>query len=377
MKPDELNPALLRAPVERGVRFVALDLIEAAIEASEDLSRFADRLSTGEADAAEALHDFRVSVRRLRSWLRAFKPWFADDVSRKRRRQLARIAEETRVSRDSSVHLDWLQQQKPHLSSDEVAGHAYLTGRMEERRREGSDDALTAAENFPSLGKKLGRKLRFYRAAVKDDDSGDTFAAVYGQTLLRQSEELRSLLGGIRDFTSVEQAHRARIAAKNLRYLMAPARELANDGKELVDVLASLQDCLGDLHDVHVFAEELVSAGSESAAVGFLSLARRLHDRGAKAFAELERGWLNDAGAPFFDRVREFALRISRIGDTRTADAKVATASRRTIVFDREVTSDSEQTNGHPANGDETAPTPRANGDGVRRVVSEVVPPPL
>jgi CYTH domain-containing protein len=116
---------------------------------------------------------------------------------------------------------------------------------------------------------------------------------------------------------------------------------LATDGDAIIATLKSLQDALGDLHDVHVFSEEVVEA-AEVAAVsqvrrvsevaadddtggvgvrrarsrdpgpGLLRLARRLHERGAHAYAGIEREWLNDAGAPFFERVHDLAADIAR-----------------------------------------------------------------
>ena len=67
------------------------------------------------------------------------------------------------------------------------------------------------------------------------------------------------------------------------------------------------------MHDVHIFADELVAATAKAGAPrpGLLGLARLLHERGMHAFAEIERDWLNDAGAAFFERVRDLAAEIA------------------------------------------------------------------
>lgn len=59
-----LDPALLRKPAQHAVRVIASGLLEVVVAAH---GRF-------ESDEADALHDLRVAMRRLRSWLRAFRP---------------------------------------------------------------------------------------------------------------------------------------------------------------------------------------------------------------------------------------------------------------------------------------------------------------
>src|ERR1700752_1484631 len=83
---------LLEQPVERAARDVALRLLERAEEER-------GRLSDG--DDPEALHDFRVAVRRLRSWLKAFKQPLRGSVSGKHRGRLRRVAHATNAGRDA------------------------------------------------------------------------------------------------------------------------------------------------------------------------------------------------------------------------------------------------------------------------------------
>ena len=85
--------------------------LEDAQKAAEKLTGLSKELRDGVIAGNEALHDFRVSVRRLRSWTRAFKPWLSDDLRRKDRRRFSGIAEATRTGRDTSVHLEWLREQ--------------------------------------------------------------------------------------------------------------------------------------------------------------------------------------------------------------------------------------------------------------------------
>src|SRR6266566_4108764 len=343
MKSIVTDEMILREPVDRGVRLVGMSLLDSAQKAGDKLTGLSKDLAEGDSAADEALHDFRVSIRRLRSWVRAFKPWVRDDLSRKQRRRLGGIADATRTIRDATVQLEWLRKERPALSARQRVGQTWLSERLESERRDGADLALAAAADFASRVPKLARRLESYRDSVSEPGGKTRFGAVYGERLLKESEKLRRRLAAVHHFTDVQEAHRARIAAKRLRYVAEPVSNLLRDGDAIIETLKTLQDSLGDLHDVHVFAEELVAATEKAAASrarrvsevvlsddeedseddrvrrarardpgpGLLGLARRLHERGIHAFAEIERDWLNDAGAAFFERVRDLAAEIA------------------------------------------------------------------
>lgn len=343
MKSSELQEKTLREPVDRGVRLVALALIDDAQHTAEKLATLTNKLADGEAEADDALHDFRVEVRRLRAWMRAFKPWLRGDISRKRRRGLSSIADGTRESRDATVHLEWLQSARPSLTPRQRVGHTWIVDQLEKRRSDSSEDSIAAASDFKSMAPKLARRLQYYRTPVAESDAGDRFGTIYSQRVLKQSKALRNRLAEVHRFSDVKQAHRARIAAKNLRYLIEPVAKIVAGGEAIIENLKGLQDLLGDLHDVHVFGDELVaatekSAGSRARRVsevvlteheldeeedrvrtarardpgpGLFGLARRLHERGTQAFDALERQWLSDRGAELFEQVRVFADHLS------------------------------------------------------------------
>src|SRR5439155_11324774 len=303
MKSIVADETMLREPVERGVRLVAISLLDDAQQAGDKLTNLATELRDGVTAADDALHDFRVAVRRVRSWVRAFKPWLQDDMSRKRRRRLSGIAEATRAARDAAVHLEWLRKERPELTARQRVGQTWLSERLVAQRTEGADAAFEAAADFATMVPKLTRRLEFYRAAVSEPERAERFGAVFAERLVKESEELRERLTAVHRFTDIKEAHRARIGAKNLRYVAEPLAKLVGDGDAIIETLKTLQDCLGDLHDVHIFADELMAATRKAAAPrsGLRGFARLLHERGMHAFAEIERDWLNDAGAAFFE----------------------------------------------------------------------------
>jgi CYTH domain-containing protein len=114
--------------------------------------------------------------------------------------------------------------------------------------------------------------------------------------------------------------HRARIAAKRLRYLLDPFVGGVPDGGAVIDQLKALQDALGDVHDAHVFLAELretlpeawAAAPSEAGVVpGLQALMTSLQTRGFQAFAGTAPAWLSDKAEPFFREVDAMADAIA------------------------------------------------------------------
>lgn len=336
-----VDESLLQEPADRGVRLVALLLLADAQKAGNRLTSASRGLHHGTVESDDALHDFRVSVRRLRSCIRAFKPWLRDAIPRKQRRRLSGISDATAATRDASVHLEWMREEQAGLDASQRVGHAWLSEQLETQRNGGSDAALSAASELHAMVAKLTRRLDSYRAAVLAHEHPARFGAILAQRLLNESESLRGHLAAIHHVTDVDESHRARISAKRLRYLAEPVAKLAGDGDAIIEMLKTLQDSLGDLHDVHVFSKEIVRSAEEAAPLqatrvseavrgvenqgdrvrrtrsrgpgpGFLRLAHRLHERRTRAYAIIDREWLNDAGAAFFTRVRDFAAEIMR-----------------------------------------------------------------
>src|ERR1700738_2882074 len=119
MSPDDLG-----RPAGQGAAIVAMHLLD-------DVVKRRDRLD--DPSDADALHDFRVALRRVRGWLRAFRPHLDDWVRRRTRRRLSRIADASNAGRDTEVQLSWLHDQRHHLSVKQREGLEWLVARLETR----------------------------------------------------------------------------------------------------------------------------------------------------------------------------------------------------------------------------------------------------
>lgn len=313
-------------PAPRAVRLIALEYLAAASGARE---RMADQ-SDG-----EALHDLRVALRRLRSHLRAYAADLSDSARRSARRRLRRLARATGASRDAEVHLAWLGEQEPTLSSMHRPGWSRLVKQLEAEKADadaGLEEAM--ARSFASTMARLGESLSRYAITVHVRDGAEVtpFAEVAAVRIEQHAEALQAAIGRIGSASDQDAAHRARIAGKRLRYLLEPLTASVESTPPLVAGLKELQDALGDLHDSHVFAPVIAAALERESAeeahrlsqsmlageadplvtrrvrrsdprAGLLELGTRLHARGVRAFEQFSSDWLRGASEPFFARV--------------------------------------------------------------------------
>ena len=327
----EITADLLQRPARETARLLALDWLNEASAALE-------RLDDPEDD--EALHDFRVSVRRLRSTLRAYRPHLKGSAPKKMRRRLGKLASATNAGRDAEVQIAWLRPKAEQLGAEERAGAVGLLARLEERKdRSYADARHRIAEEFRALRAELIERLASYRAEVRrPQGTQESYLHVTGGLAREHADELKASLSRVRTAEDEAEAHRARIAAKRLRYLLEPIQRSVPGVKKLIKPLKELQDLLGDLHDTHVLAGKLAQAletaaarrarrlheltlrsdGSDGAAAGpdetagLLELTRELAERRATLFAVLRQCWLDDAAARFFERVSELAASFAR-----------------------------------------------------------------
>ncbi|MFL6201131.1 MAG: CHAD domain-containing protein [Thermoanaerobaculia bacterium] len=325
------DPAdLMSRPPEEGARLIALSWLDQAVAAFPRLQDPAD---------AEALHDFRVGLRRLRSCLRSYRPWLEESLPKKLRRRLRDLAGSTGPGRDTEVQIDWLRGRSRHLGSYHRAGLAWIVGRLEERLRAANEEmSARLPKELPRIEADLRDRLSTYHTEIHLAAGGrpsPTLAEVTAGILRRQATELESHLARVDGPEDEHEAHEARISAKRLRYLLEPF----GPEQPLVKRMKKLQDLLGELHDAHVLETELSEALQVAAAErvrrllevsladapddaliraerrrvresGLLALARLNRARRNRLFEELEADWLEGRGAGFFAEAAAVAERL-------------------------------------------------------------------
>jgi CHAD domain-containing protein/CYTH domain-containing protein len=263
-----LPPDLIARPPEEAARLIALQYLDHAVAARARVDNPEDK---------SALHDFRVALRRLRSCLSAYRPYLGKAAAKKIRRRLRDLAGATGAGRDAEVQGEWLLGWRDGLTTYRRVGCDWLLARVTARRRTAAADVRRAAgAEFEKLERRLRPRLREYVHAVPGYESeplralGDVVSALARE----QAQVLAAELGQVLNVADEAKAHRARIEAKRLRYLLEPVAALVDGGSALVSRLKALQHTLGEWHDLDLLAEE-VAGGLEVAAA---QRARRLHD---------------------------------------------------------------------------------------------------
>ena len=308
----QLPPDLVDLPARTGARRVALHFLAEAADAFPRLDR---------ADDPEALHDFRVGLRRLRSALRSYDPYLGGSLSPKLRRKLRRVARATGASRDVEVHAAWLDEQRASLAPDEQAGAAYFAARLADDREAGEAElAEEVIARFPKLRRKLARALRRYRTTVDVErpDATPTFATASAALLERLAAELVAHLTLVRGIEDEAEAHEARIVGKRLRYALEPLADVVAGVPAVVKQLKRMQDALGDLHDAQLFGAQVRALSDEAgdrpdAALvcpGLDALATRLRERRDVSFVSAHRWIAGDDGAGLVAAARAVAAEL-------------------------------------------------------------------
>jgi CHAD domain-containing protein/CYTH domain-containing protein len=330
--------ALLDSAPEEGARRLALRWIADATSAGERLMAATD---------AEALHDLRVALRKLRTVLRVHEDELHGSLRRKRARRLKALVASTGEGRDTEVQLAWLETVRPELEGGAVRGLEWLAERLRKRRE--AAYAKLREKTVPALLvllPKLRRDLERYEVehVVHEVRSSDRFAWASAALLRAQADELGALLRRIETSADEERAHEARKEGKRLRYLLEPLRDEGFEGaRELVKSLKGLQDVLGELNDVAVrarllrdeieraalerarrlaaqaegLASEGVTATSEGdEQLGLLALVRITHDRRAALFARVLGEWVAEGSSldALLDGVEALAARLEAYG---------------------------------------------------------------
>jgi CHAD domain-containing protein/CYTH domain-containing protein len=280
-------PGLLDVTAAEGARRIALTYLAQAHEASKGLDDPSD---------AEALHDFRVGMRRLRSCLRAYHPILGEAAGGKLAKRIRKIAAATNPGRDAEVQLEWVRALGDTEDPQRAPGVRWLAERLEAQKDEAYAHArreLVAA--FDELERKLRARLSTYTVEFTVGVEGPM--ARFPEALAAALETQRqTLLDGLAQVHGVEDealAHRARLYGKRLRYLLEPVRGELDEAKALVGELKALQDLLGDLNDLHNLNQTLGAALEESA----VDRARRLREAATQLDFDLETTLAQDERA--------------------------------------------------------------------------------
>jgi CHAD domain-containing protein len=270
----------------------------------------------------DALHDFRVGLRRLRSVIRAYRTELEGSVSRKMQRQLRDLARTTNDDRDLEVQLAWLEQQAGRQGPEDIRGFFWLAGRLEGRQQR---TRARATGNLVRRYAKAADKLRSglgilqIELATSQGERPATFREVTGGLVRQQVTRVREDLARIRDSSDAEQVHRTRISLKRLRYLLEPIARGNRRAGALVRRFKEAQDLLGEYHDMHVLSAAIASlrTGLSASSLpgvepGLATVGRLSEETAAAAFERFQSLWDGELGLRILARADELGTLLQQ-----------------------------------------------------------------
>lgn len=291
-------------------------------DAAAAAARFANHEDT------EALHDFRVAIRRLRVTIKAYAV-LESGMSKKQRRRLRKLARATNPGRDAEVQIAWFRERAGSFTPAQRASLEKLRARLRARRRR---EITRTDTKLRRRFTKLERTLRSRLDALPGSDRAmPPFRSIAGPALRRHAAALHKRLSVIRSWQDGVQLHAARIAAKRLRYLLEPLEDVVPSGSALLRLLKNLQDLLGQLTDAHVLEREIDAADGSERGAGVTAAVRRLRTESAALFARVRTEWLAGGGAELQRQIDAAATEIARDGVSGRSPI-VQRRSRRTRV---------------------------------------------
>lgn len=300
--------SLLGQDANRASHVVALDLL-ARVRAA--------RVRLGDPNDNDALHDFRVSVRRLRSWLDVQAVLLGRSAPRRAHRWLRRLAKATNPSRDDEVFADWLTADRAQLAVRNRGAADWLVKRITRHRKRAVAALLEEIDlDLDRACDLLAERLPRYDVPhdVERGSLSVPFATEMSALVRAQASALRRRLGAVHAPADVDAIHRARIVGKRLRYLLEPVQDLVAEGAECVAELKTLQDLLGEHHDAHVWLGTVRAALPRVPRValraGLVSIATHIERRAAERYTTLAGTWLVEA-PPLFARLERVADALS------------------------------------------------------------------
>jgi CHAD domain-containing protein len=231
------------------VDFCAPALFELITSVREQARRVASAALGAASPDPEAIHDFRVALRRLRTLLRPARCLYGRRHLRAIGEELGRFARATGVLRDEEVLRETLSAIDLSAAARQAVT-AWLSRRARhERARRRRVSALIAATIPGPGGPPLGEALAHLERRLGRRRPEIDAASFAEQSLDAAHAEVAALLHA--RTTDAPAMHALRIRYKRLRYtaeLFAPL--LGDRGATIAQKAARMQKRLGDLHDL-------------------------------------------------------------------------------------------------------------------------------
>lgn len=254
----------------------AASVIHQALRAS--VRRLLDHDLAVRLGGVEGVHQARVATRRMRSDLRTFRPLLDEGWANGLRVELGWLAGALGEVRDADVLLERLGSAAARLRPVDAEAAGVVLARLEVERTHARGRLLRVLD-APRYLQLLDQLVDAVSGPSTDGPSprwllpeADVPAFTVLPTLVQRPwKHLREAVQAAGPDAGDEQLHEVRIKAKRCRYAAeAAAPAVGKPARRLADVVAGVQEVLGDHHDAVVAEAWLRSAAQELDPAGAL-----------------------------------------------------------------------------------------------------------
>ena len=212
---------------------------------------------------SEFLHDYRVSLRRMRSLLGQIKNVLPGDAVTRFRTEFQWLARGTSTKRDLDVLLLSLRRTSESLPADELAAFFAFLSRKQLREQRLLERLLETTRYRALLAGWRDFLQDAPPGIAEPSDAARPLVEVTSRRILRLYRRLVDNAVAIHDKTPADAIHQVRIEAKKLRYMIEATRSLHDrrDLDRIMDSLKRLQTVLGDFNDAQVQERNLLDSG--------------------------------------------------------------------------------------------------------------------
>lgn len=204
----------------------------------------------------EFLHDFRVSLRRVRSLLSLFRNVYDEQDCRAANKELAGIMKQTNRLRDLDVYLMDRGKFYALVPDSMYAGLQTLFDIFARERQEALEQVGTflQSDSYKEQMQDLQRRFSEPEGMARGGAANEATGHFAGRMIMKRYGKVGKLARSINRDTPDETVHALRIQCKKLRYLMEFFAPLYSPKavKSLVKSLKGLQDQLGMFNDCSV-----------------------------------------------------------------------------------------------------------------------------
>jgi CHAD domain-containing protein len=238
-----------------------VDVVQRSIATANDRLRAQESLIEG--DDPEAVHQARVSTRRLRSDLRTFGEFLDEQWVAQLRGELRWLGGELGAVRDIEVLRDRLREHASALPRAQADTATHVLRRLD------SDRAAARAELERALhSARYAELLVALRSGAEMplvvDHANDPAVDVLPAVVRRPWKKLRRAVDALGEPPTDEALHEVRIRAKRCRYAAEAAAEaFGKPARRFAAAIAKIQDVLGTHQDTVVARNWLAKTASE------------------------------------------------------------------------------------------------------------------